>query len=106
MDDEEMMGDQSPKRSVGSARSSATLSPATPQDSPHDSSSDLIDVSTVSNLLDGHEPELPPQFEMKERDGGTMRAFAMDTRVPDTDDDMPDIEHVEQSPIGWQQRGG
>ena len=118
--DYEPIGDQLTKRSTsGSTRSSATMgietprdSPLngatmgleTPQDSPLDSGSEPVDFSsTSSERIGSQEPELPP-MEMMEKGGGAasvLQAFKsrdiFDEKTPGSDDDMPDIEHVEQS---------
>jgi hypothetical protein len=94
--EDEEMGDTSPKRSSHSTRSSATLGANTPQEtSPGDSSE-----------IGMNEPELPAPMEMTERGGISVVAKAafdmeqpaiIDEKIPDTDEDMPDVEHIERS---------
>lgn len=89
---------ESPKRSSGSIRSSATVGVVTP-----DSGIDTANTpSGSSEPVGSQEPELPP-VEMMERGGSVpavlegFKSKVKGTETPTSDDDMPDIEHVEKT---------
>jgi hypothetical protein len=75
--EDEEMGDMSPKRSLHSTRSSATLGANTPAPSSPGDTADL------------------PEVEMSERSGMVSPIAKAALKVADTDEDMPDVEHIE-----------
>jgi hypothetical protein len=76
LEDEET-GAISPKRSLHSTRSSATLGANTPA---YSSPADTADL---------------PEMEMTERTGVVSPIAKAALKVADTDEDMPDVEHIE-----------
>jgi hypothetical protein len=64
---------------------------------------DNSQTSTEDSDINGQVVELPPPKEMEERGivSPVVKAIQADhfrANAPDSDDDMPDAEHIEQAP--------